>query len=116
MLLQIAVIFSFLALGEFIVYATGVKVPSSIIGMLLLTVSLKCGIVKIGWVDRTADFLVRNLGFFFVPAAVGVMNCFGILSAQWLPVVGASVISTAIVIAVTGWCHQSMRHFRIRRQ
>lgn len=115
MLIQIAVLFSFLAMGELVVYLTGVPVPSSIIGMLLLTISLKAGVVKLSWVDRTADMLVKNLGFFFIPAAVGVMNCFGVISDQWLPIVGASVISTAIVIVVTGWSHQYLRHISLPR-
>lgn len=109
MILQCTVLFAFLAMGEFVVYVTGVPVPSSIIGMLLLTASLQFGIVKIGWVDRMADFLLKNLGFFFVPAGVGLMRCLGLVSEQWLPIVGASVLSTFIIIAVTGWVHQIVR-------
>ena len=89
MILQCAVLFSFLAIGEFIVWATGVPVPSSIIGMLLLTAALKLRIVRLMWVDRVSDFLVKNLGFFFVPAGVGLINCLGLIKAQWLPIIGA---------------------------
>ena len=46
MILQFGVLFAYLALGELIVWATGLPVPSSIIGMLLLTASLKAGIIK----------------------------------------------------------------------
>lgn len=109
MILQCAVLFAFLALGELIVYCTGIPVPSSIIGMLLLTASLKAGLVRLMWVDKMADFLVKNLGFFFVPAGVGVMRCLGLISEQWLPIVGASVLSTFVIIAVTGRVHQIVR-------
>ncbi len=74
MILQCAVLFAFLALGELTVWLTGVPVPSSIIGMLFLAASLKAGWVRLESVDKVADFLVRNLGFFFVPAGVGVMR------------------------------------------
>ena len=37
MIRQCAILFGCLALGELIVYLTGIKLPSSIIGMLLLT-------------------------------------------------------------------------------
>ena len=107
MILQCAVLFAFLAMGEFVVYATGIPVPSSIIGMLLLTAALKLRLVRLMWVDKISDFLVRNLGFFFVPA--GAMRCPGLISEQWLPIVGASVISTVVIIAVTGWTHQAVR-------
>ena len=74
MILQCGVLFAFLSLGELVVMLTGVPVPSSIIGMLLLTLGLKLGIVRLSQVEKMADFLVHNLGFFFVPAGVGLMR------------------------------------------
>ena len=116
MILQCAVLFAFLAIGEAVVYFTGIPIPSSIIGMLLLTAALKLRIVRLMWVDKVSDFLVGNLGFFFVPAGVGFL---GLVSEQWLPIVGASVVSTFLIIAVTGWVHQFVRrigssHNRVR--
>lgn len=109
MILQCAVLFAFLALGEFIVYVTHIPIPSSIIGMLLLAASLKLRVVRLIWVDKVADFLVKNLGFFFVPAGVGLMRCLDLISEQWLPIVSATVISTFLIIAATGWVHQIVR-------
>lgn len=110
MIIQFGILFAFLSIGEFIVWLTGIPVPSSIIGMLLLTISLKAGVVKPRQVERLSNFLVHNLGFFFVPAGVGLMNCLGIISDEWLPIVGASIGSTVIIIAVTGWTHRIVRN------
>lgn len=110
MILQCAVLFAFLALGELIVWLTGVRIPSSIIGMLLLTVALKLRAVRLMWVDRVSDFLVRNLGFFFVPAGVGLMRCLGLIKAEWLPIVVTAVVSTFVILAVTGRVHQIVRY------
>ena len=41
MVYQCGIIFGFLAIGELIVWLTGIKLPSSIIGMLLLTACLQ---------------------------------------------------------------------------
>lgn len=109
MVYQCAIIFGCLAVGELIVWLTGVKLPSSIIGMLFLTLILKLKLVKLRQVEGLANFLVKNLGFFFVPAAVSLMLYFDILKAQWLPIVVASAVSTLLVIVVTGWIHQLMR-------
>ena len=109
MILQFGILFTFVALGELIVWLTGWPIPSSIIGMLLLTLSLKFKIIKLRQVDRLSNFLVHNLGFFFVPAGVGLMNCLGIISEQWLPIVGASVVSTVVIMAVTGRTHRWVR-------
>ena len=110
MIFQCAIVFAFLALGELIVWLTGVKLPSSIIGMLLLTLSLKLGIVRLRHVDLVGHFLVKNLGFFFVPPGVALMLYFDIIEAQLVPIVVASAVSTVIVLVITGWVHQIMRH------
>jgi holin-like protein len=49
------------------------------------------------------------MGFFFVPAGVGLMNYFGLIGEQWLPIVGGTVVSTLIVLAFTGHVHQFIR-------
>lgn len=108
-IIQCGVLFSFLALGELTVWLTGISVPSSIIGMLLLTIALKLGIVRLGHVEKMADFLVHNLGFFFVPAGVGLMGCLDMLAAEWLPIVGSVVVSTVVIMVVTGHVHQYVR-------
>ncbi len=111
MILQCGILFAFLAAGELIVAVTGIPVPSSIIGMLLLTAALKTRVVRVSWVDRISDFLVRNLGFFFVPAGVGLMRCLGVIKGELLPIMIATIASTFAIIAVTGWTHQYARRF-----
>ena len=98
-----------MAVGELIVWLTGVRLPSSIIGMLLLTLLLKVGLIKLEWVKGLTDFLIANLGFFFVPPGVALMLYFDIIQAQLLPIVTATVVSTAIVLVVTGQVHQIVR-------
>lgn len=112
---QCAIIFAFLAAGEFIVWATGIMLPSSIIGMLLLTISLKLKLVKLRRVEGISNFLVKNLGFFFIPPGVGLMLYFDIIKAQLVPIVVSSVISTLLVIVVTGWVHQIFRKYNLYR-
>ena len=93
MIRQCAILFGCLALGELIVFLTGIKLPSSIIGMLLLTLFLKLGWIKLQWVQGMSDFLVANLGFFFIPP-------------------GVALISTILVLIVTGWVHQLARKIK----
>ena len=54
MIRQCAILFGCLALGELIVFFTGIKLPSSIIGMLLLTLFLKLGWIKLHRVCPTS--------------------------------------------------------------
>ena len=109
MVRQCAVLFGCLALGELIDFLTNVQLPSSIIGMLSLALFLKLGWVKLRWVQGLSDFLVANLGFFFVPSGVALMLYFDFFEAQFWPIVIASVVSTLLVLVVTGWIHQIVR-------
>lgn len=112
MIRQCAILFGCLALGELTVWLTGIKLPSSIIGMLLLTLFLKLGWIKLHWVQGMSDFLVANLGFFFVPPGVALMLYFDLIAAEFWPIVTASVVSTLLVIVVTGWVHQLTRKIK----
>ena len=109
MIKQCAIIFGCLSVGEFIVMTTGIKLPSSIIGMLLLTLLLKMGWVKVGWVKGFSDLLLNNLAFLFVPAGVSLMYYFNLLKASFWPIFVSAIMSTIIVLVVTGWVHQIMR-------
>ena len=106
MIRQLAILFGCLALGELVIYLTHIPLPSSILGMLILTLLLKLKVIRLEWVQSISDFLVGNIGFFFVPPGVAIMLYFDIIKAQFLPIVVATVVSTVLVLAVTGWVHQ----------
>ncbi len=99
-------------MGELVVYLTNIELPSSIIGMLLLTLFLKLGWIKLSWVQGMSDFLVANLGFFFVPPGVAIMLYFDLIAAEFWPIAIASIVSTALVLVVTGWVHQLTRKLK----
>ena len=109
MLRQCAIIIACLALAELIVYLTGIRFPSALIGMLLLTLFLKLGWVKLEWVKGISDFLLAHLGLFFVPPGVALMLHFDLIASEFLPIAVATLVSTVAVLAVTGWTHQLLR-------
>ena len=103
---QFFIIFGCLAIGEFIVWLTGIKLPSSIIGMLALTALLKFNIVELSWVQKLSEFLISNLGFFFVPPGVAIMLYLDLIQKEFIPIIMATVISTISVLIATGQAHQ----------
>ena len=109
MIRQSAIIFGCLAVGEIIVSVTGFKLPSSIIGMLLLTLLLKLGWVKPAWVKGISEFFIKTLPFYFVPAGVAVMLYFDIITSSFLPIITSILASTVVVLAATGWTYQILR-------
>ena len=109
MIRQCFIIFGCLAIGELIVWLTGITIPSSIIGMLLLAALLQMKAIKEEWVKGMSDFLISNMGFFFVPPGVALMLYLDIIQAELVPIVVATVISTILVLIVTGWTHQMLK-------
>ena len=96
-------------MGELVVKLTGIQLPASIVGMLLLTLFLKLGWVNLKWVKGISDFLVSNLPLFFVPPGVAIMLYLNVIKVSFWPIIISVVLSTIIVLAVTGWVHQVMR-------
>ncbi len=109
MIRQCFIIFGCLAVGELIVWLTGIAIPSSIIGMLLLAALLQTKVVKEEWVKGVSDFLISNMGFFFVPPGVALMLYLDIIKAEFIPIAVATVVSTVLVLIVTGWTHQKLK-------
>lgn len=98
-----------LALGELLVAITGVPLPGSILGMLLLTAFLQLGWIKLMDVKGISEFLLSNLGFFFVPPGVALMLYFNVIAREFWPIVTATIVSTILVLLTTGWTHQWVR-------
>lgn len=116
MIRQCFIIFGCLALGELIVWLTGIGIPSSILGMLILTALLQMKVINLDWVKGISDFLIGNLGFFFVPPGVALMLYFDIIRAEILPIVVATVISTILVLVTTGWTDQYLRQLNNKKK
>ena len=104
-----AIIFGCLALGELIVYLTDIHFPSSIIGMILLTLFLHLGWVKLHWVKAFSDMLISHLGLFFVPPSVAILAYFNLIAKNFWSISVAIVVSTIIVMVVTGHVYQFIR-------
>ena len=104
-----AIIFGCLALGELIVYLTGIHFPSSIIGMILLTLFLHLGWIKLQWVKAFSDMLISHLGLFFVPPSVAILAYFDLIAKNFWSISVAIVVSTIIVMVVTGHVYQFIR-------
>ncbi|PLY06056.1 MAG: CidA/LrgA family protein [Desulfuromonas sp.] len=90
-------------LGTLLVEKAGLPVPGNVVGMLLLFAALRLRWVQVEWVRDAAQLLLSHMALLFVPAGVGVMVYSDLIVAEWLPIVVATLLSTFVVMAVTGW-------------
>lgn len=108
MLIEAFYILFFYFTGEFISYYIDGFIPGSVIGMVLLFLALAFRLVKPAKVKKLSTLLTENMGLFFLPAGVGLMNSLGIISRYWMVIVTASVVSTILVIASVALIQQKL--------
>lgn len=108
MLIEVFYILFFYFIGECISYFIDGFIPGSFIGMVLLFLALAFKAVKPVKVKRISTLLTENMGLFFLPAGVGLMNSMGIISQYWLVIVTASVVSTVLVIVTVALLQQKL--------
>jgi len=95
---QIFVILMFYVLGEMV--ALGIRaifpslfVPGTIIGLGLLLMALGSRLLKLEHVDDVGSFLTSNMAFFFIPAAVSVLEYMNLLQSSITKIILIIVIS-----------------------
>jgi holin-like protein len=99
---QVGLLWAIFAGSNVVVTRLHLRVPANIVGMLLLFALLSTGIVKERWISPAAGVLTRHLAFFFIPVAVGLMDCGGLLwpVGHWLLL--AIVVSSVAGMVVSG--------------
>lgn len=99
---QIAILWLFYLIGELIVQWTGVIIPASIIGLVLLWICLMTGLLKVKLIQDGAGFLIAFLTLFFIPSTVGVVKYPELLSTAGILLVVAVTISSAFAFILSG--------------
>lgn len=97
-----AILLAFQFAGELLSALGDLPLPGNVLGMGLLLLALLLGWVKLAWLEEAAELLLANLALFFVPAGVGVMVYTDLIAREWLPICVATLLSTFVVLAVTG--------------
>ena len=90
--------------------------PASVISLLLLLVLLILRVLKLEHVREKADFLLGNLGFFFVPAVVGVVNYADALKGALVPFLVICAVSTVLTFAAAAWAVQLTMRLQKKRK
>ena len=89
-------------LGELLKYIIPLSVPASIYGMVLMFLALELKILKVSDVKETSTFLIEIMPLMFVPAGVGLLDSWEALQPIWVQVVIITLISTVVVMGVSG--------------
>lgn len=79
-----------------------IPLPGNLLGMLLLTVCLCAGWVKLQTVEKASSFLIKHMMLFFVPILVGVAQYFQLIRQDPWTILLSLVLGPLLVMLVTG--------------
>lgn len=113
---QFGIILLITFIGEILKAVLPFPIPASIYGLLLMLTVLCTKILPLEKVHDAGVFLVEIMPIMFIPAAVGLMESWGILKPIFIPVIVITVVSTVLVMVVTGWMTQFAIRSEKRRQ
>lgn len=88
--------------GEVLKYIIPLPIPASIYGLIILFVGLLTGLIRLEQVREAGKFLIEIMPVMFIPAAVGLLESWGVLQPMFLPVIIITLVSTVVVMAATG--------------
>ena len=94
--------------GELLNLLIPLPIPASIWGFALMFICLQTGFLKLYYVKDTAIFLIEIMPLMFIPAAVGLMESWGIIRAKIIPYLVITVLSTFLVMAAAGKITQAV--------
>ncbi len=99
---QFSVIITFSFIGELLHHMIPLQIPASIYGLVLLFAALVFGGVRLQQVKEAANFLIAVMPLMFIPAGVRLLESWGELRPILIPVVVILLVSTVLVMGVSG--------------
>lgn len=103
LLLEISVIFLVCLAGQGIAGLLPFPFPSSVLAMILLFLLLVSKLIKPGHIENFSSFLLKNMSILFIPSGVGIVESYGALQGNILPLLAICLITTVLTFAVTAY-------------
>ena len=101
MMLQIGLVFGICLLGQIVAALLPIAFPGSVISMALLFLLLVFKLVKVDHIQKKADFLLKNMAFFFIPAGVAILAQFDAIKNSIPALLAVVVITTLLTFGST---------------
>lgn len=105
---QICIILLICLIAEVMEYLIPLPIAASIYGLVLMLIALSTKIIPLKEVEGVSDFLTDNLSVMFIPPTVGIMASVEEIKQMFVPLVVISVVSTLLIMTVTGWVTQAI--------
>ncbi|MGN0342970.1 MAG: CidA/LrgA family protein [Roseburia sp.] len=105
---QFGIIIGFSFVGEILNHLIPLPIPASIYGIVLLFLALELKILPVEAMRETGKFLVAIMPIMFIPAAVGLIDSWGMIRESLVAYVVVTVVTTVLVMGVSGLVTQAV--------
>jgi len=99
---QFLIILAISFAGEILSFLIPFPIPASIYGIVILFTGLVTKLIPYENVKDTGHFLVEIMPVMFIPAAVGLLDAWGIVKDSWFEYVLLTIVTTILVMGVAG--------------
>lgn len=103
LLQQVGILFGLCWLCQCLERVLPFAFPASVLAMVVLLVLLAGGVCRVERVQSIADFLLKNLPFFFIPVSVSIMEYADVIFSNAAAFFTVCAVSTVITFAATAW-------------
>ncbi len=102
-LIQLGLLFGVCILGDLISAVLPFAFPGSVVSMLLMLLLLLSGFMKESAIEESANFFLKNMTFFFIPFAVGILRYAALIRSVWWQLLVVNVVSLLVCFAASSW-------------
>ncbi len=104
-------------IGELLHTLIAFPIPGSVYGLVIMFLLLLSGVLKLEQVENVADWMISIMPVFFIPPTVAIITVIADFSvASIVAIITISMISTVVVMVVTGHTSQVLIRAKKRRK
>ena len=100
--IQLLILIVIYQIGNLTASSFHLQIPGNVIGIVVLLVLFSFGVIKVEQIELAAGWLLKHLGFFFIPISVGLMTLGNIVKTKGWMLLGILFISAFIGITAAG--------------
>ena len=101
-IIQLLILIVIYQAGNLIASFFHLQIPGNVIGIVILLALLAFGLIRVEQIEWVGGWLLKHLGFFFIPISVGLMTLGDIIKAKGWILLVILFISAFIGIITAG--------------
>lgn len=99
---QVVLLMIIYHLGNHLSRILHLKIPGNVVGMLILLCLLSMKVIKIEQIEMAAGWMLKHLGFFFIPISVGLMTLGNVIVQNGILLLIILVVSGGVGLISAG--------------